>query len=270
MQEKISETALFLQKKFNTVPDTVLILGTGLGTFAEKLSDTVSVPYSEIPHFPVSTVQGHKGMLIKGKISEKEILVMQGRFHYYEGYSMQQLVYPVQVFAKMGVKTLIVTAAAGAINERFKPGDIMVVTDHIKLTADCPLRGANPGDLGPRYFDMSKGYDKDLIQLADSAAEKCGFSIQKGVYAFMGGPNFETPAEIRMLKILGADVVGMSTVPEVLAANHAGMKVLALSFCSNMAAGISSMPQSQEEVLETAEKMGFRFEALVTEILRQM
>ncbi len=270
MQTKINAAAAFIAEKITNHPEVALILGTGLGDLAEKMENPVFIPYSDIPHFPVSTVPEHKGQLVFGKLSGKEVLAMQGRFHYYEGYSMQTLAFPVQVFAKLHIKKLIVSAAVGAINPDFIPGDIMAVTDHIKLTADCPLRGANIPALGERYFDMSEAYDKKLIEIANSAALKCGITIKHGVYAFMGGPNFETPAEIKMLKILGADVVGMSTVPEVLAARHAGIKVLALSFCSNMASGVSDRPQSQEEVLETARDMGGKFSALVSEIVRQM
>lgn len=270
MYKKLEKSAKFLREKLGDIPEIALILGTGLGDFAEKLENKIIVPYDTIPYFPISTVPEHKGRLVKGTIQGKTILVMQGRFHYYEGYSMQEVVYPIQVFAELGISKLIVTAAVGAINENYKPGDIMAVNDHIKLTTDCPLRGKNPDSLGPRYFDMSQAYDADLLELANSAALNCGLDIKNGVYAYMGGPNFETPAEIKMLKILGADVVGMSTVPEVLAARHAGVRVLALSFCSNMAAGVSKIPQSQEEVLEIANEKGYKIEMLVSEILKQM
>ena len=270
MQAKIDAAAAYISQKITKIPEIVIILGTGLGNFAEKMEISEIIPYSDIPYFPVSTVPEHKGRLVVGTMQGKCIAAMQGRFHYYEGYSMQQLAFPVQIFAKLKVKSIIVTAAVGAVNETYCPGDIMAVNDHIKLTADCPLRGKNIEGLGHRYFDMSKAYDEEYLKIANSAAKNCGFTIHNGVYAFMGGPNFETPAEIKMLKILGADVVGMSTVPEVLAARHAGMRVLALSFCSNMAAGISDQPQSQQEVMETAELKGQRFEKLVSEILKQM
>lgn len=265
---KINEAKEYISSKLKSVPDFAIVLGSGLGDFADNLSDKTVIEYKDIPNFPVSTVPGHAGKLIAGYIDGKFILVMKGRFHYYEGYSMQEIVLPIQTFAALNIKKLILTCAVGAINTEFKPADLVILTDHIKLSAENPLRGENPQSIGSRFFDMSNAYSKDFINTAESVAKKCGIDIKKGVYAYMGGPNFETPAEIRMLGILGADVVGMSTVPEVIAAHHAGVETLGIACVSNMAAGILKQPLSHEEVLETAEIVSEKFKELLFGIIK--
>ena len=202
------------------------------------LEEAVTIPYGDIPHFPVSTAPYHKGQLVAGKVSGKKVILLQGRIHYYEGYTMEQVVFPVRVLKLLGVKTLFVTNAVGAINPEFAVGDLMMINDHIKFFNDSPLRGQNIDAFGPRFNDMSNAYTKSLRLLAKEVAKEKGIPLKEGVYAYMPGPSYETPAEIRMLSVLGADVVGMSTVPEVLTAAHAGMDIFGLSFCVNMAAGL--------------------------------
>lgn len=236
--EQLSQAAEYIQKQLPAPAETALILGTGLGEFAELLEDPVIIPYGNIPHFPVSTAPYHKGQLLAGKIAGKTVILLQGRIHYYEGYSMEQVVFPVRVLKLLGIKTLFVTNAVGAINPDFQVGDLMMITDHIKFFNDSPLRGQNIDAFGPRFNDMSNAYTKRLRLLAERLAADLGIDLKSGVYAYMPGPSYETPAEIKMLSILGADVVGMSTVPEVLTAAHAGMDIFGLSFCVNMAAGL--------------------------------
>ncbi len=238
LMQKLSQAAEFIREKINCRPEIALILGTGLGEFAELLENPVVIPYGDIPHFPVSTAPYHKGQLVSGTLHNRAVLVLQGRIHYYEGYTMSQVAFPVQVLKLLGIKTLFVTNATGAINLDYQVGDLMMISDHIKFFNDTPLRGQNIDLFGPRFFDMSDAYSARLRTLAKSKAEELGIPLKEGVYAYMSGPNYETPAEIRMLRTLGADVVGMSTVPEVLCAVHSGMEVFGLSFCVNMAAGI--------------------------------
>ena len=247
--------------------DIAMVLGSGLGDMAETLGEVVYIPYSDIPHFPVSTVPGHKGRLAIGILEGKRVICMQGRFHYYEGWTMQQCVYPIQVFKMLGINNLMLTNAAGCVNTAWQPGDLMVITDHIKIMGDSPMRGPNCDELGPRFFDMSHTYDKNLQQVAHTAASKLGFSLRDGIYMLFGGPQFETPAEVRMARMLGADAVGMSTVPEAIAASQMTMKVLGISCITNMGAGILDQPLNHEEVLETGEKVKSRFQALVREIV---
>lgn len=268
--EKLEESASFIDGQLGgRKPVIAIILGSGLGDLADSLDDAVAIDYSSIPHFPVSTVPGHKGKLVIGKLGGKMVLCMQGRIHYYEGWSMAEVVYPVQVIKKLGVNNLFVTNAAGCVNTDWKPGDLMIITDHIKLIADNPMRGQNDDGLGPRFFDMSRAYDKNLISVATSAAIAKGITIRKGVYMYFAGPNFETPAEIRFARIAGADAVGMSTVPEAIAASHMGMRTLGISYLTNMAAGILDEPLSHQEVLETGERVKKSFTALVKEIVKR-
>lgn len=247
--------------------DIAMVLGSGLGDMAETLGEVVYIPYSDIPHFPVSTVPGHKGRLAIGILEGKRVICMQGRFHYYEGWTMQQCVYPIQVFKMLGINNLMLTNAAGCVNTAWQPGDLMVINDHIKIMGDSPMRGPNCDELGPRFFDMSHTYDKNLQQVAHTAASKLGFSLRDGIYMLFGGPQFETPAEVRMARMLGADAVGMSTVPEAIAASQMTMKTLGISCLTNMGAGILDQPLNHEEVLETGEKVKSRFQALVREIV---
>ncbi len=238
LMQQLACAAEYLRDRLPGQPDIGLILGTGLGGFANLLKDTVTIPYGDIPHFPVSTAPYHKGQLVAGTVAGKSVIILQGRIHYYEGYTMEQVVFPIRVLKLLGVKTLFVTNAVGAINSDFQVGDLMMITDHIKFFNDSPLRGKNIDAFGPRFNDMSDAYTGRLRALAAELAETLHIPLREGVYAYMPGPSYETPAEIRMLGILGADVVGMSTVPEVLCAAHAGMEVFGLSFCTNMAAGI--------------------------------
>lgn len=259
----LTETAAYLRQKNVVDVDTAIILGSGLGDFAEELAEPVILPYAEIPHFPVSTVAGHAGRLVCGKLGEKKILAMQGRFHFYEGYPMEEVVFPVRVMAMLGIRRLIVTNAAGGVNPDFHPGELMLITDHINFMGTNPLIGANDDQLGPRFPDMSHAYDEQGLALARRAAQQAGIPLREGVYAAFTGPSYETPAEIRMVRTWGADAVGMSTVPEVIAANHAGMRVTGLSCITNLAAGMQKF-LNHEEVMATSARVKDDFKRLLT------
>ena len=250
--------------------DIGVILGSGLGDYAEALEDAVKLPYSEIPGFPRSTVAGHAGMWCCGTLHGKRVVMMQGRFHYYEGYGMKDVTLPVRVMQKIGVKTLIVTNAAGGVNLGYHPGELMVIGDIFSMTAQNPLLGPNLDAFGPRFPDMSCAFDKELRALAHECANEQGFALREGVYAQMTGPTYETPAEIRMLRTLGADAVGMSTVPEVIVARHGGMRVLGISCITNMAAGILDQPLNHAEVTETANRVKGQFRNLLDRIIEKM
>lgn len=250
--------------------DIGVILGSGLGDYAEALEDAVKLPYSEIPGFPRSTVAGHAGMWCCGTLYGKRVVMMQGRFHYYEGYGMKDVTLPVRVMQKIGVKTLVVTNAAGGVNLGYHPGELMVIGDIFSMTAQNPLIGPNLDAFGPRFPDMSCAFDKELRALAHECANEQGFALREGVYAQMTGPMYETPAEIRMLRTLGADAVGMSTVPEVIVARHGGMRVLGISCITNMAAGILDQPLNHAEVTETANRVKGQFRNLLDRIIEKM
>lgn len=250
--------------------DIGVILGSGLGDYAEALEDAVKLPYSEIPGFPRSTVAGHAGMWCCGTLYGKRVVMMQGRFHYYEGYGMKDVTLPVRVMQKIGVKTLIVTNAAGGVNLGYHPGELMVIGDIFSMTAQNPLIGPNLDAFGPRFPDMSCAFDKELRALAHECANEQGFALREGVYAQMTGPTYETPAEIRMLRTLGADAVGMSTVPEVIVARHGGMRVLGISCITNMAAGILDQSLNHAEVTETANRVKGQFRNLLDRIIEKM
>ncbi len=250
--------------------DTAVVLGSGLGDYGERLTDTVSFPYASIPDFPVSTVAGHAGRFIIGRINGKKIIVLSGRFHYYEGYGMQEVVLPVRLLAKLNIRNLILTNAAGGVNLDFYPGCLMLINDHINLSGSNPLIGRNLDEFGPRFPDMSRAYDPGLLAIAREAAEEQDLDLKEGVYCMLTGPCYETPAEIRMLRTLGADAVGMSTVPEVIAARHAGLRVMGISCITNMAAGINSAPLMHQEVVETGLRVRERFAALVSGILGRL
>ena len=247
-----------------------VILGSGLGAYADQLENAVRLPYADIPGFPRSTVAGHAGLWCCGTLHGKRVAMMQGRFHYYEGYSMQDVTLPVRVMQQLGIKTLIVTNACGGVNLSFEPGDLMVISDIFSLTGQNPLIGPNLDAFGPRFPDMSCAFDKELRALAHNCAKEQGFSLQEGVYAQMTGPSYETPAEIRMLRTLGADAVGMSTGPEVIVARHGGMRVLGISCVTNMAAGILEQPLNHKEVTETAERVKGQFTALLDAVIEKM
>lgn len=251
-------------------PKTGLILGSGLGAIAEELDNPIHIEYKDIPGFPVSTVSGHKGRLVAGMLGSRAVAVMQGRFHYYEGYSMKQVVFPVRVFTLLGVENLILTNAAGGINTAFIPGDLMLIKDHIKFMDENPLRGPNIDEFGPRFNDMSDAYPADLRRKAKKAAEEAGIDLREGVYAYWTGPCFETPAEIRMLRVLGADAVGMSTAPEVITAAHAGLKVAAISTITNMAAGMLDQKLSHEEVMEMGGRVKEKLLSLLKKIAEEL
>jgi purine-nucleoside phosphorylase len=267
MRENILEATSFIEKNLDKSPEIGLILGSGLGVLGDEIEEPITIPYSEIPHFPASTVSGHKGQLVIGTLEEKTVIAMQGRFHYYEGYSLQQVTFPVRVMKQLGIESIIVTNAAGGINEDFSAGNLMIISDHINNLGANPLLGRNDETLGERFPDMSKAYDPDLIEHAEKCAEELNLPVQKGVYAANSGPTYETPAEVKMLKTWGADAVGMSTVPEVIVARHAGLRVLGISCISNMAAGILNQPLTHIEVIETTEQVREDFLRLIKKII---
>lgn len=248
-------------------PEIGIVLGSGLGDFARLVDRKAEVSYASLPGFPVSTVAGHAGKLIFGYVRAVPVVVMQGRVHYYEGYSMNEVVAPIRLMGLLGARKLLLTNAAGGVNTSFTPGDLMLITDHISAFVPSPLRGENLQELGPRFPDMSRVYDEEMGRAVLEAGEKLGESLQQGVYLQWQGPNYETPAEIRMFRTLGADAVGMSTVCEAIAARHMGLRVCAISCITNMACGILPQPLSHEEVQQTADRVKDKFQALVLESL---
>ena len=266
----IKEAANYVKMKFNDTPKIGLILGSGLGVLADEIEQAVKIPYNEIPNFPVSTVEGHAGQLVFGTLKGATVVAMQGRFHFYEGYSLDKVTAPVRVMKELGVETLIVTNAAGGINESFEAGDLMLITDHINNMGTNPLIGPNDSNIGVRFPDMSESYNLNLREMAKSSANELNIKLQEGVYVGNTGPSYETPAEIRALRTLGGDAVGMSTVPEVIVAKHAGLNVLGISCISNMAAGILNQPLSHDEVIETTEKVRVNFLNLVKSIVEEI
>ena len=252
LKAKVTESVEFINQKSKIKPKIAIILGTGLGRLAEDIEEKEIIPYSEIPNFPISTVQSHSGNLVLGKLGNKEVVAMQGRFHYYEGYSLKEVTFPVRVMKSLGADTIIISNAAGGMNRSFKRGDLMVITDHINLFGDNPLIGPNDEELGPRFPDMSEAYSKKLIELAKKVALKEKIRLQEGIYAGLTGPTLETPAEYRFLVKIGADAVGMSTVPEVIVANHMGMKVLGISCITDLAIDGVIEGVSLEEILQIA------------------
>ncbi len=267
--ERINRAAEMLRSESGEA-EIGVILGSGLGGFVEALQDAKAVPYSDIPGFPVSTVPGHASCWWRGTLHGRKVIMMQGRFHLYEGWSMEDIVLPVRVMRKLGVETLIVTNAAGGIRTGFSAGDLMAISDVFSMTGQNPLTGPNLEELGTRFPDMSEPFDRHLREIAGAVAQDMGFTLQEGVYAQMPGPSFETPAEIRMLKILGADAVGMSTVPEVIAARHCGMRVLGITCITNLAAGISKEPLSHEDVSRAAAMVKDRFTGLLDRVIEKI
>jgi len=246
---------------------TAIVLGSGLGAFADEFEDRVALPYREIPGFVTSTAQGHVGSLVVGKVEGVQVLAMQGRVHYYEGYSLEEVTFPIRAFHSLGIRNLILTNAAGGIDVQLSQGALMVISDHLNLMGVNPLRGPNDDQLGPRFPDMSEVYSRELQELATEEARSLGVTVRRGIYAALSGPSYETPAEIHMLRSFGADAVGMSTVPEAIVARHMGMKVLGLSCITNMAAGISEAPINHEEVIETGQKVRETFTHLLRRII---
>jgi purine-nucleoside phosphorylase len=253
--KEAEEAAKFIAGRTPLRPSIGLVLGSGLGAFARTLERATSVPYHQIPHFPTATAPGHGGELVVGHAGGVPVAVMSGRVHYYEGYRMDQVVFPVRVLARLGVKILILTNAGGSINVNYKPGELMVIEDHINYMGTNPLLGPNEDELGPRFFDMTEPYDARLREIAEAACWKAGVPVRKGVYIAFTGPSYETPAEIKMARAMGADAVGMSTVPEVIAARHMGLRVLGLSCLTNMASGVLKKKLDHREVLAVGEKV---------------
>ena len=281
--EQAAEAAAFIKSKFSGEIRTAIVLGSGLGAFADGLENAVRIPYGEIPGFVQSTVEGHAGQLVIGEIGGVAVIAQQGRFHYYEGYDMQQVTLPVRAFGVMGVKNLILTNAAGSLNSDMLPGSLMLITDHLNCMGVNPLRGANDTRFGPRFSDMTEVYDREFYQIAETEAaviakerfengvdsEQTDF-LNRGVYCALSGPTYETPAEIRMYRLLGADAVGMSTVPESIAARHMGMRVLGISCITNLAAGMSDEAINHDEVMETGARVAKVFGELLRRIIKKI
>ncbi|MWC28398.1 purine-nucleoside phosphorylase [Paenibacillus sp. MMS18-CY102] len=270
LNEAYAEAAAYISAQTSVKPEIGLILGSGLGVLGDHLTEATTIPYESIPHFPISTVEGHAGELMIGNLNGRAVVLMRGRFHMYEGYGPELTSFPVRVMQSLGVTKLIVTNAAGGINTGYDPGDLMLITDHINLTGRNPLIGPNDVRFGVRFPDMSEAYSRKFRAIAQETAQASGFSLREGVYVGVLGPSYETPAEIRMMRTLGADAVGMSTVAEVIAARHCGIEVLGISCISNMASGILDQPLSHVEVIETTERVKARFLQLVSEVVTKL
>ena len=266
--EKLITCTNAVKSRISFKPEVALILGSGLGDYAQEMDVVETLEYSEIEGFPVSTVAGHQGRFLFGYVKDVPVVAMQGRVHYYEGYEMSDVVLPTRLMGLLGAKTIILTNAAGGVNYNFRPGDLMMITDHITTTVPSPLIGLNLEELGPRFPDMSEVYNKELREIIREAAKNVKVSIQQGVYMQLTGPNYETPAEIRMCRTMGGDAAGMSTACEAMAANHMGMDVCGISCITNMAAGMSAQPLDHKEVQETADRVAADFKKLVTETIR--
>jgi len=264
---QVEEAARSVQNKSTLGPLIAVVLGSGLGSFADEVTEAVRVPYSEIPHFSRSTAVGHAGQLVLGRIADSPVVVMQGRVHLYEGYPAHQVAFPIRVFAKLGVRAAILTNAAGGINLDYGQGRLVAIRDHINLQGQNPLVGPEDSRFGARFIDMTEAYSRDYRRVAQAAAKRLGIELSEGVYAALLGPSYETPAEICYLRTIGADLVGMSTVPEVIVARQIGIKVLAISCVTNMAAGVLDKPLNHEEVLETGRRVAGQFTALLREVI---
>ena len=264
MNEKVVEALTVLKRHIHHQPKIGIILGSGLDGLADEIQNAVRIRFADIPNFPISSVDGHRGEVVSGDLSGVKILTLSGRVHYYEGYSMQQVVFPIRVMAAFEIKALIVANAVGAVNESYKPGDIVAISDHINLMGDNPLKGSS------KFVDLTVAYSRELRNLAHAIAERLGITLQSGIYVALSGPSYETPAEVRALRSMGADIVGMSTVPEVIMANSLGMRVLGLSMVTNMAAGLSTKPLSHQEVIETSKNESDKFIALVKGIIKSL
>jgi purine-nucleoside phosphorylase len=267
---RAEEAAAFIRGKSNLRPRIALVLGSGLGGFGDRLTDAVHIPYADIPHFPRPTAEGHAGQLVIGKLGHAPIACMQGRVHFYEGYTMREVTFPVRTFGRLGIKALVLTNAAGGINESYTQGCLVVLKDHLNFQGANPLHGMNDDRFGPRFLDLTQAYYRPYRQIALEAGKRVGLDMFEGVYAALPGPSYETPAEIRMLRTLGADVVGMSTVAEVIVARHMNLRVLAISCVTNLAAGILDQPLSHAEVLETGERIKGKFIQLLEAIMPQV
>ena len=268
MLEKIKETASYIKERMHTNPETAIILGTGLGSLAGEITEKYEISYQEIPNFPVSTVEGHSGKLIFGKLGSRDIMAMQGRFHFYEGYSMKEVTFPVRVMYELGIKTLFVSNASGGTNPSFHIGDLMIITDHINYFPEHPLRGKNV-PYGPRFPDMSEAYDRDLIRKADAIAAELGIDVQHGVYIGTQGPTYETPAEYKLFRFMGADAVGMSTVPEVIVARHCGIRVFGMSVITDLGVEGKIVEVTHEEVQKAADEAQPKMTAIMRELINR-
>ena len=266
MLAKIVETADFIKSKINKMPKTGIILGTGLGNLVTQITDKEEIPYEIIPNFPISTVEGHSGKLIFGKLGDVDVLAMQGRFHFYEGYDMKQVTFPVRVMKALGIENLLVSNASGGMNPDFEIGDLMIITDHINLFPEHPLRGKNFNELGTRFPDMSEAYNKELIAKAKKIASRHGIKVVEGVYVGTSGPTFETPSEYKYFRIIGGDAVGMSTVPEVFVAVHSGMRVFGMSIITDLGVEGKIVEVTHEEVQE----IGNKAQPLMTQIMKDL
>ena len=270
LYERAEQAAQMIRSRAGVDVSVAIVLGSGLGAFAEDLTEAVTIPYAEIPGFARSTVEGHAGRLVIGKTGEVAIAAMQGRFHFYEGYSLEEVTFPTRVLKLLGVHTLVLTNAAGTLNIEFTPGSLMVITDHLNLLGDNPLRGKNDSRFGPRFPDLSSVYAPELQSLAVDEARAMGLQMGRGIYASLAGPSYETPAEIHMLRMLGADAVGMSTVPEAIVARHMNMRVLGISCITNLAAGVSDEPVDHSQVMATGERVRAQFSELLKRILPRL
>jgi purine-nucleoside phosphorylase len=266
----VETAADFLRARIAPPPDVAIVLGSGLGAFASTLRDSISIPYGDIPNWPASAVVGHAGTLVVGNIGHRRVAALSGRAHYYEGHSLQTAAFATRVAARLGVRTILLTNAAGGVNVAFKPGTLMVIDDHINLMGSSPLFGPNDDRMGPRFPDMTDAYSKRLRRVADEAAASRGITVAHGVYVAMHGPSYETPAEIRFLRTIGADAVGMSTVPETIAARHMGLEVLGISCITNPAAGVLPQPLVHAEVMEVARRVRAEFSALLEAIIERL
>lgn len=270
MEQTLQQAAAVLQGLLKGTPQVGVILGSGLGGLADQLTSPVVIPYTQVPGMKASTAPGHAGRFVAGTLGGKYVLCMQGRLHFYEGHAMADIVFPIRLMKLLGVKTLIVTNACGAINRDFAPGDLCLITDHINFLGTNPMIGPNLDVFGPRFFDMSEAYDPTLRELALSCGEALSIPLRQGVYLAYSGPSYETPAEIRAFRVLGADLVGMSTVPEVIAAHHCGLKTLAIALVTNMAAGASQQKLSEQEVIDTAAARALTLQALVEAVISKI
>lgn len=268
--EKMNETVNYIQSKIKEIPKIAIVLGSGLGNLVNDIKEQIVIPYKDIPHFPISTVQGHKGELIFGKINNIPVIAMNGRFHYYEGYDLKDVTYPIRIFSLLKVETLILTNAAGGINNNFQKGDLMIINDHLSFFAESVLRGPNMDEFGERFIDMTSTYDKEYIEILKKVMTNVCGTYHEGVYAYMKGPTYETPAEIKALKTLGADAVGMSTVPEAVVAHHSKIRIAGITCITNMAAGITNEVLNHEDVKETALKCETNFKKVVCEFINEI
>ena len=268
MLEHIQETVECIKKQLPNTPEIGLVLGSGLGDYADSFPNPVIIPYSDIPHFPQSTVVGHKGRLVFQEIAGLPVIAMQGRFHYYEGYSMEQVTYPIRVMGQLGIQHLILTNAAGGANPNFSAGDLMLITDHINLMGMNPLRGPHNEAFGDRFPDLTYAYHPEERRVFESVAQRLHIPLQQGVYAGFSGPSYETPAEIRMVQMLGADAVGMSTIPEAIVATQMGIRVSGVSCITNLAAGMSGAKLTHEDVMETANRVKNQFITLINGVIQ--